>query len=182
MRTEGDTSGRLNAKEIADALGLEPHPEGGFYRETYRSDEVLAADLDERYGGGERHCGTAIYYMVTPDSMSALHRVKTDEVFHFYLGDPVEQALISPGGKVEVARLGSDILAGELPQRVVRRGWWQGARLADGGRFALLGATVSPGFDFTDFEMGDRDVLLAELPHAAEVVKRFTLATDSARR
>jgi uncharacterized protein len=164
----------MDAETIIARLGLQPHPEGGFYRETYRSRETIAAAaLPPRYGD-ERNLSTAIYYLLTPDSFSSLHRLQSDELFHFHLGDPVTMLQLHGDGRGETIALGHDILAGQQLQVVVPRGVWQGMFLNDGGRFALLGTTVSPGFDFADFEVGTRDVLAVEYPRYAALIDRLT--------
>ncbi len=147
-------------QRIIERLCLRPHPEGGYYRETYRSSESISQDvLPSRYRGA-RSFGTAIYYLLTAGIFSAIHRVKTDEIWHFYCGDPVEILQLLPDGSGLIVPLGSDIERGMQPQAVVPRGAWQGARLVDGGEYALLGTTVAPGFEFTDFELGCRDELM----------------------
>jgi uncharacterized protein len=164
----------LDAKAITRQLGLEPHPEGGFYRETYRSNEsIAAAALPPRYGNDRSLC-TAIFYLLTPDSFSALHRLQSDEVFHFYLGDPVTMLQLHGDGRGETTVLGQDIMAGQQLQVIVPRGVWQGMCLNDGGHFALLGTTVSPGFDFDDFEVGTRNTLKREYPSCADLIERLT--------
>jgi predicted cupin superfamily sugar epimerase len=167
----------VTASEVIAALGLVPLPgEGGYYRETWRStDQLRARALDPRYGR-DKPAGTAIYYLVTdaPDGFSALHRLPTDEVFHFYLGDPVEQWRLHESGRVERVVLGHDVLAGHAVQSVAPRGVWQGTRLCPGGRFALLGTTMAPGFDPRDYEPGDRARLLEAYPDARDVVLALT--------
>jgi hypothetical protein len=156
-------------------LGLAPHPvEGGFFVETYRSAEVVPGDaLPARYRG-PRTISTAIYYLLTPHTVSAMHRLATDEVFHFYLGDPVEMLLLRPDGSHRVVVIGTDLEAGQRPQVVVPRGVWQGARLRPEGRLALLGTTVAPGFDYADYETGERAALLASHPAARDLVTALT--------
>ncbi|MBN1555042.1 MAG: cupin domain-containing protein [Phycisphaerae bacterium] len=165
----------MNAQTIIETLGLAPLPwEGGYYRETYRAEESVAATaLPNRYGG-ERPFGTAIYYLLTPETISALHRVKSDEIFHFYLGDPVTMFLISPDGQSKTVTLGSDIAAGQQVQFAVPKFTWQGAVLNDGGKFALMGTTVSPAFDFDDFELAGRETLLAEFPNHRDWILKLT--------
>ncbi len=167
----------MTAQEIIEKLNLAPLPwEGGYYRETYRAAEVIAAGaLPGRYGGLREYC-TAIYYLLTPETISALHRVKSDEIFHFYLGDPVTIFLLSAEGEAKTVTLGSDIAAGQQVQLVVPRGVWQGAMLKAGGQFALMGTTVAPAFTFDDFELGHRDALLAEFPAHGEWIKKLTRA------
>lgn len=165
----------LNLDEVITLLRLQPHPvEGGYYLETYRSDDSLAASaLPPRYAGA-RSCSTAIYYLITPDSFSALHRLPTDEVFHFYLGDSVEMLQLLPDGSGRIVRLGTGLDTGERPQLVVPRGCWQGSRLAPGGRYALLGATLAPGFDFADYEAGRRNELSRQYPAFREHIAALT--------
>ena len=161
----------MDAETIIRQLGLQPHPEGGFYRETYRSGETIAAAaLPPRYGK-DRSFSTAIYYLLTPDSFSSLHRLQSDELFHFHLGDPVTMLQLHEDGRGETITLGQDILAGQQLQVVVPRGVWQGMFLNDGGRFALLSTTVSPGFDFADFEVGTRDALIRRYPSCTAMIE-----------
>jgi predicted cupin superfamily sugar epimerase len=166
----------LTAEELIRFLHLEPLPhEGGWYRETYRSSLQLPADvLAQRYRG-PRSAGTAIYYLLTPDSFSALHRLPTDEVFHFYLGDPVEMLQLGPNpeDKGRIVTLGPDILLGQQVQTVVPAGVWQGSMLRVGGSFALMGTTLAPGFDFADYEPARRDALIAAFPDFAERITRL---------
>ena len=165
---------RMNAEEVIRILGLNPHPaEGGYYRETYRSDEVMAAGcLPSRYLG-ERSACTAIYYLITPYGPSRLHRLQTDEIFHFYMGDPVLMLQLDPNGGGKTVLMGSDLRSGQVPQVVVPRGHWQGMLLADGGSFALLGTTVAPGFSFDDFEEGDAAELSAKYPAFRGIIGRL---------
>jgi predicted cupin superfamily sugar epimerase len=155
----------MTAEEIIALLKLQPHPkEGGFYSETYRSEESIPQGvLPQRYRGPHAF-GTSIYYLLTPGTFSAMHRLQSDEIFHFYLGDPVEMLQLSPDGTGQTIVLGSNLLAGMRPQVVVARGVWQGSRLVAGGKFALLGCTVAPGFDFADYEHGRRDDLVGSHP------------------
>ena len=165
----------MDASRVKQLLGLEPLTgEGGFFYETYRSGErIPRSALSSRYPG-DRSFGTAIYYLVTPESFSALHRVPGDELFHFYLGDPVIMLRLYPDGAGDTAILGNDIEEGQLLQSLAPGGVWQGLRLTEGGRFALLGTTMSPGFEFEDYEQGDRATLQREYPAFAEMIERFT--------
>jgi predicted cupin superfamily sugar epimerase len=169
--------GAPDAAAVIRLLDLQPHPaEGGFFVETFRSDETLPATaLPGRYGGPRAH-GTAIYYLLKDDNVSAMHRLASDEVFHFYLGDAVEMLHLFADGNAATVVLGADLEAGERPQVVVPRGTWQGARLRPGGRFALMGTTVAPGFDFADFELGGRDALTAAYPTQSEMIAALTPA------
>jgi uncharacterized protein len=162
------------AKAIIAALDLRPHPEGGYYRETFRSNELLdAAALPARYSGA-RSMATAIYFLIEEGNFSALHRVQSDEMFHFYVGSPVEVFVIAPGGAAATAVLGSDVASGQRPQFLVPKGSIQGLRVARGGTFALLGATVAPGFDFADFELMSRESLVNTYPALSEQIIGLT--------
>jgi len=166
-----------NAKEIIAALGLQPHPiEGGFFRETYRSAGVIPAEsLPPGYASrAGRSIGTAIYYLLTADSFSELHRLPTEEVFHFYLGGPVRMLQLAFGGGASEVVLGPDLVAGHRPQVVVPAGVWQGSRLEPGFDFALLGATMAPGFDYADYEQGRRAALIELYPDYAERIRQLT--------
>ena len=165
----------LTVEEIRKWLKLQPHPaEGGYFVETYRSEYLLAKDVLPAGYPGDRAVATAIYYLLTPDSFSAMHRLRGDEIFHFYLGDPVELLQINANGNGKVFVLGQDIVAGMHLQHVVPGGAWQGSRLRAGGKYALLGTTVAPGFDYQDFEIGERDELVAEFPQFAALIKSLT--------
>lgn len=157
----------LTAEEAIAALQLEPHPlEGGFFRETYRTPQKLS--------GQDRSLASAIYYLLTPQTCSRLHRLPTDELFHFYLGDPVRMLHLLPDGTGREVTLGPDLLAGHRPQVLVPGGVWQGAALAEGGRLALLGTTMSPGFAYPDYQTGDRAALTERYPAFADAIRRLT--------
>jgi predicted cupin superfamily sugar epimerase len=166
----------LDAETVVARLGLEPLPgEGGFYRESYRSEEQLPADaLPERYGAAHP-MGTAIYFLLTdaPEGFSAWHRLPTDEVYHFYLGDPVVLYQLLPGGRGERTVLGQDIAAGQQVQVVARCRCWQASRLLPGGRWALLGTTMAPGFEWADFELGSAEELLAGWPAQEQWIREL---------
>ena len=162
----------MTATEIIKLLELRPHPaEGGFFAETYRAAEQAALP---RYSGS-RSLGTAIYYLLTAETFSAMHRLQTDEIFHFYLGDPVELLQLAPDGTGGIVLLGADLARGMRPQLVVPRGVWQGSRLVPGGRWALLGATVAPGFEFADYEHGARSQLVQTHPEFRETIISLTM-------
>ena len=155
-------------------MRLAPHPEGGFYRETYRADEVLAAEhLPARFGGA-RACSTAIYFLLPGDQLSRLHRIKSDEIWHFYAGGTLTLTVIHPDGRLEARRLGPDPERGEGFQALVPAGCWYGATVDDPGSFALVGGTVAPGFDFADFELADRQSLLAAFPQHRDAIVSLT--------
>ncbi len=165
----------MTAEEVKQLLQLEPLPvEGGFFRETYRSRWVVSAEYLPDGVGGSRSIGTAIYYMITPEAFSALHRLPGTEVFHFYLGDPVVMLQLTTDGMSRTITLGNDLLNGQQPQVVVRGQIWQGCRLAPGGKWALMGTTMSPGFDYKDYQNGEREHLIAQYPGAAAKIREYT--------
>ena len=165
------------AAQLIEYLCLEPLTfEGGYFRQTYLAEESISAQaLPTRYGA-PRAFGTAIYYLLTsePDSFSALHHLKTDEIYHFYLGDPVEMLLLHPENRGKRIVLGPGILGGQRVQFVVPRDAWQGSRLIPGGSFALMGTTMAPGFDFADWTEGKADELIREYPEYAELIRALT--------
>jgi uncharacterized protein len=167
----------MDAEHLIRTLGLQPLPEeGGYYRETYRSAETLEpAALPARYRA-RKPFGSAIYFLLSDEAgcFSALHRLPTDEVYHFYLGDPVELLLLFPDGSGRVVRLGQDLERGEQVQGLAPQGVWQGSRLVPGGRYALLGTTMAPGFGFEDYEGGVRAELLAAYPEHADRIRSLT--------
>lgn len=158
---------RPTAEQLIARLDLAPLPhEGGFFRQTYRSPQTLDSG---------RPLGTAILFLLTPDSFSALHRLITDEVWHFLDGDPIEHlALDDAGAHGHLTTLGHGLLEGELPQLVVHGGLWQGARLRPGGAWALCSCTMAPGWDEREFELGHRARLTASHPRWAPLIQALT--------
>jgi predicted cupin superfamily sugar epimerase len=165
------------ASQIIESLGLQPHPiEGGFFRETYRSaGSIPPAALPAGYRtASDRSFGTAIYYSLTADTFSELHRLPTEEVFHLYLGGPMRMLQLFPDGGGREILIGGDILAGQHPQVIVPPGVWQGSRLEPGVEFVLLGATMAPGFDYADYEQGRRAELMERYPEYAAIIRELT--------
>jgi hypothetical protein len=159
----------MTASEIKALLNLQPHPvEGGSYRRTYAS----AATVE--LPNGPRPLGTAIYYLLEPGTFSEMHRLDSDEIFHFYLGDPVEMLQLYPDGRSALFILGPELASGQHLQLVVPAGVWQGTRLLGGGQVALLGCTVTPGFDFADYRSGACAQLTAQWPQEAERIRALT--------
>lgn len=155
----------MTAEEIIQALGLEPLPvEGGLTTQTYLS----------RFSIDGQPAGTAIYYLLRGSAFSHLHQLTGDEMYHFYLGDPVELTQLLPDGSVKTTVLGTDIAAGQRPQLLVPAGVWQGSRLAPGGSFALLGTTMWPGYTPECYRHGDPAKLARQYPQAAEIIARLT--------
>jgi len=169
----------LSAQRVIELLRLEPLPiEGGYFRRTYLADEqVDAAALPARYAKA-KPLANAIYYLVTARDFSALHRLKSDELYHFYLGAVVELLLLYPDGSARVIELGTDLEAGQHVQFLVPRDVWQGSRVKPGGEFALMGTTLAPAWDADDFELGDRDALIAQYPGQAEWIRALTRERD----
>jgi hypothetical protein len=165
----------MTAEKLKSLLNLVPLSiEGGYFAETYRSKEMISPDsLHGRYSSA-RSVGTAIYYLLEPGTFSEIHRVASDEIFHFYLGDPVEMLQLWPDGSGKQVLIGTDIESGMVPQVMVPHGVWQGARLVAGGEFALLGCTVSPGFEYADYESGSRQLLGAAYPEHRDMIWALT--------
>ncbi len=174
----------LTAEQIIALLELEPLPlEGGDFRVTYRSTEQLAPDsLPPRYAArkaGPRALAGAIYYLLRAHTCSLLHRLQGDELYHFYLGAPVELLLLHPDGRDELDELvvlGHDLAAGQRVQAMVPHGVWQGSRLLapHEGDYALMGTTMAPAYDPVDFELGEREALVARYPQRAELIRALT--------
>ncbi|MBX9876966.1 MAG: cupin domain-containing protein [Candidatus Obscuribacterales bacterium] len=155
----------LSASDLIQLLKLEEHPEGGYYRQTYKSYELIPREvLPPRYES-PRSYGTSIYYLLTKETCSRLHKVASDETFHFYFGAPVEMLLLFPDNRADIVVLGHNILARQQPQYTVPKGIWQGSKILqdpDYPDYALMGTTVAPGFEYDDFELAKRAELLAE--------------------
>ncbi len=159
----------MTADDVIRLLRLQPHPvEGGFFRETWRSADTLPVR------GLSRSVGTAIYYLLKPGALSEMHRLPGDEVFHVYLGGPVRMLRLRPDGGGDEPTLGHDLEAGAVPQLVVTGGVWQGCSLVGDAPFALLGATMAPGFDYADYETGKRAELVAGWPAFAARIAELT--------
>lgn len=160
--------------QLIRALDLQPHPEGGYYRETYRSDELIPhACLPSRFQG-DRHYGTAIYYLLPAGAVSRLHRIASDEVWHFYMGGPFTVVELKPDGSSAHVVLGPDLASGQRLQHVVKARTWFGAYPNAGTNYALVGCTVAPGFDFADFEIARREQLTAQYPGEEATIERLT--------
>lgn len=168
-------SSDLSVEDLFRLLDLRPLPgEGGFFVETYRSKHELSPQALPPGYRGARSAATTIYYLLTPESFSALHRLVGDEVYHFYLGDPVEMLLLDERNGGRRLILGQDLKAGMRIQTVVPGGIWQGSRLCSGGRYALLGTTMTPGFDGDDFVLADRTTLIRRFPEYSDLITSLT--------
>jgi predicted cupin superfamily sugar epimerase len=163
-----------SAEYWIEKFNLHPHPEGGFFREVYRSEEKIKQDgLPSRFGGG-RNFATSIYFLMPAGKFSALHRIASDEGWHFYTGSTLAVYTISPEGELATIQLGANPEQGDVFQAVVPHGYWFGAKLQAGEGYALVGCTVAPGFDFADFEMAKRDNLIKQFPQHSEVITMLT--------
>lgn len=159
----------MSPEEIKSSLQLAPHPvEGGSFRQTYKSGMTLETER------GVRSVGTAIYYLLEPGTFSEMHVLTSDEIFHFYLGDPVEMLQLHPDGSSAVFTLGQDLSKGQQVQLMVPAGVWQGTRLLEGGKVALLGCTVTPGFEFADYTSGRYAELAEKWPAEAARIRALT--------
>jgi len=169
--------GRPTISQIIKKLNLSPLPEeGGLFRQTYISNIIVSKENLPQCYTGNRSIATHIFYLLTneDDSFSAIHRLKGDEVYHFYLGDPVELLLLYPNGESEIIYLGLDIMNDENVQKVVSHNIWQGSRLVKGGEYALMGTSMSPGFNPSDFELGDRNELTKKYSNRRKIIKELT--------
>lgn len=163
------------AQKWVESLNLLPHPEGGFYQETYRCSETIKSNyLPERFEG-ERSYSTSIYFLLRGHECSHLHRLCSDEVWHFYDGVALNIYIIHPAGNLEIIRLGKNIESGEKLQAVVPAGVWFGAKPVIEDGYSLTGCTMAPGFDFNDFELGNRKELLTSYPHLKDLINQFAL-------
>jgi uncharacterized protein len=159
----------MTADEIKRLLNLQPHfIEGGYFRRTYASPGTVELPR------GHRSHSTAIYYLLEPGTLSEMHMLDSDEIFHFYLGDPVEMLQLHPDNSSAVLTLGPDLKNGQQVQVLVPAGVWQGARLIGEGKVALLGCTVTPGFDYSDYHNASYDELAAKWPAQSERIRALT--------
>ena len=162
------------ARHWIRALKLQPHTEGGWFREIYRADETIPGQALPGRFSGERHFSTAICFLLNETEFSAFHRIKQDEVWHFYDGASLTIHMIDPAGAYSAVKLGRNIQAGEALVAVVKAGWLFGATVNDTRSYGLVGCTVAPGFDFDDFEMPSRAQLLEQHPQHKDIIERLT--------
>ena len=164
-------------RKLIEKLHLQPlSPEGGLFSQYYRSvEEIPLENLPKRYPS-RRRFGSAIFFLLTgkADSFSAMHKLLSDEIYHFYLGDPVEQLLLYPDGRSKLVILGPDILGDQNVQFVVPHGIWQGSHMLPGGKYALLGTTMAPGYEHDEFVLGRRDDLTSKYPQDADLIQKLT--------
>lgn len=160
--------------DLIRILELEPHPEGGFYKQTYRSTGSISQEALPKSYSGSRNFSTCIYFLLTSGNFSAFHRIHQDEIWHFYEGSTLSLHTISPEGNHKRHLVGNNLLAGEHPQVVVPGGHWFAAEITNRDAYALVGCTVAPGFDFQDFELAERDQLAARFPAHRGLILRLT--------
>lgn len=161
-------------KKIINQLNLTPHPEGGYFKETYRNEGVIQPESDESFYPVGRHFSTAIYYLLEGTDTSSFHRIKSDETWHFYNGSPATIHIIHPDSLYEARYLGSDLSKGQSYQITIPGGSWFGVSVDKADSYLLAGCTVSPGFDFDDFEIGDSYKLKQAFPEHAAIIERLS--------
>jgi len=163
----------MTAQDIIKLFDLKPLPEeGGYYKEVYRANGKIPHNVLKSHSG-DRSYSTAIYYLITPTEFSGFHRVCSDEIFHFYMGDTVEMVQITSKGELKRVLIGNNLSSDTQPQVIVPADVWQGTRLVDGGTWALLGCTVAPGFEFADFEGGSFEELLHLFPQHEKIFRKY---------
>ncbi len=165
---------RKSAQYWIDRLSLIPHPEGGYYRETYRSELSIARQALPAQFTGPRLVSTAIYFLLESNNFSAFHRLRSDELWHFYAGSPITVHVIEPDGSYSGIQLGSNPDAGEALQEAVKAGRWFASQVRDADSFGLAGCTVAPGFDFADFELAKRSDLVRLYPQHRALIAGLT--------
>jgi predicted cupin superfamily sugar epimerase len=165
---------KMNRKEeLIKSLKLKPHPEGGFFAENYRSREVIKGGGDDEFPSGRNYC-TGIYYLLGSEDISCFHRIRSDEVWHHYEGSSITIHVIHEDGLYEALYLGKELSEQQQPQCVVPAGAWFGVTVDEPGTYVLCGCTVSPGFDFEDFEMADRYRMLQAFPEHEVIIRELT--------
>ena len=160
--------------KLIDSYKLQPHPEGGYFKETYRSEgKIISSDSLDQFPNN-RNYSTAIYFLIEKNNFSALHRIKSDEVWHFYEGDTLEVIEIDLEGKLIRTEVGRELDKGQAFQYMVKAGHWFGSRVLNGGDFSFVGCTVAPGFDFKDFELANRAELIKLFPQHKDIIVELT--------
>ena len=160
-------------EKLVKNLDLLPHPEGGFYKEVYRSENMIPQNALKGFSGDRSFC-TSIYFLLTSENFSAFHRIKQDEIWHFYEGSPLFVHVIDENGNYTRHTVGMNLEKGELPQLVVPAGCWFASSVKEEKNYSFVGCTVAPGFDFDDFELAERDKLIEEYPDLGEVILGLT--------
>ncbi len=161
------------AEKIVKALNLSKHPEGGYFSEVYRSKETLEKDLHKRFAG-VHSLYTSIYFLLSENDYSAFHVLKSDEIWHFYKGTTLDIHIIKPNGSLKTVSLGNNLESGECFQYCIKAGHYFAAEIRDRSSFALVGCTVSPGFEYSDFELCKKKELIAKFPNHKELIDRLS--------
>jgi len=164
----------MTVETLVKELDLLPHPEGGFYKETYRSEGKITQSCLSPNFKGDRNMATGIYFLIEKNNFSALHKIKSDETWHFYYGDALEVIEINEQGRLTITKIGSNLSNGETFQYTVKANTWFGSRASEGGSFSLVGCTVYPGFDFNDFELAKREDLIKLFPNHQNIITELT--------
>ena len=164
----------MTVDTLVKELNLLPHPEGGYYKETYRSEKTIAQSCLSSDFSGDRNMATGIYFLIEKGNFSALHKIKSDETWHFYYGDALEVIEINEQGTLTITQIGSNILKGEMFQYTVKANTWFGSRVCTNGSYSLVGCTVYPGFDFNDFELARREDLINLYPNHQNIITELT--------
>jgi len=160
-------------QQLIKQFNLQPHPEGGYYKETYRSAEIIPVTVLDKRFKGDRNFSTAIYFLLEKGNFSAFHKIQSDECWHFYTGETLLVHIIHINGKFETIKLGNDLQQGQVFQFVVPAGCWFASEPAPGSEFSFVGCTVAPGFDFDDFELAKADELIKSYPRYEAIIKRL---------
>ena len=164
----------MNPKEIINHFNLQEHPEGGYFKEVYRSKEIVSAENLPDYFNGDRNYCTSIYFLLISDKFSAFHKINQDEIWHFYQGSTLKLHLISPEGTYSFVKIGNDFNNDEVFQFTVPAHYYFAAEVLAKDSFSFVGCTVSPGFDFNDFVLPSRKELSTEFPKHSEIIKQLT--------
>jgi len=166
-----------NVDAIIKKLDLKPHPEGGYFKETYRSSGEIASGSLNSYYSGKRNYSTCIYFLLRSGDFSAFHKINQDEIWHFYAGSPICLHVISEAGDHTKHVIGKDVCKGQSPQLVVPGNHWFAASVINKGDYSLVGCTVSPGFDFADFTLPNRAELLNKFPQHQKIITELSVSS-----
>jgi uncharacterized protein len=163
----------MRTEQLIRQFDLQPHPEGGWYRQTYKSKELISTDALPKRFNGDRSFSTAIYFLLEKGNFSGFHKIQSDECWHFYMGDPLEVYVIEQTGKLNIITLGNEFEKGHYFQYIVPANCWFASRPAPGSEFCFVGCTVAPGFEFEDFELGDAKSLSATYPQHTRLINEL---------
>ncbi|OAN64428.1 hypothetical protein A8B79_13920 [Balneola sp. EhC07] len=161
-------------QDLINNFNLQKHPEGGYFKETYRSEGVIPSEVLSNEINGDRNYCTGIYFLLTSDNFSAFHRIKQDEMWHFYEGSPLTVHMIDNQGNYSFQKIGLEFKDRQVPQFVVPKGVWFASEVMKPNSYSFVGCTVSPGFDFADFELADSNMLIAQFPKNSKIINRLS--------